>query len=563
MIVLPVAFYTQLGHGYNLCSQACIAMQAATLTNHKPAHAKAVALQTGTDHGEPVGFADLIRMGAHYGVKLTYYSKADIAWVRRMIDERRPPILLVDYRQFSQRPNKAYIAAHFLLAVGYNETSFILNDPLQTAGHFIVPMSEFEKALNTPSQISGSTNRPNQAVYPSELTVAMTTITGANLDLYHPLNPTADTFVQSGLKAARLEYNVSRAKQFEGIPHGNTDRTAASRFYKPYVTTLRAGGVRVFGCLTHVTFGEGEQHGFVWPVVRENDNEMRRFINMHVSFCEPIIAEYIGLIDDWLIGNENDAKPADARASVSLKSTQYGAWARELSAMIRRVNPRARVWVGEFVGGAGDAIAYLKASGLQPSEYDGISLHPYDMSSLKSYLAAWKQFTKKPLAITEFGPLGSPAEQATWNTDQIFNMIESYTKTAMNAGVEVLAKYSWANTMDNGYGIVDASNQLRRDSRNRTLLDILIQPMITPPIQPPQAVDSPIRLMNIGSGGIRIRESAGLSGKIVGVLHDGQAVEPQLETLQADGYRWRRFIAGGVNGFVAVEGNGIRLTLKP
>jgi predicted double-glycine peptidase len=556
------------------CGQTCCGMLIHAFTDKRPTVGQ-IATATKTDHNGFTNFVDLIRILAYYGVqaKMCAPKEATLEWHEAMLFQGRPTIALVAYDQLPSPVN--YKLAHFLVVVGFDEQHVYLNDPLQNIKAWRVTREEFRRAIDTPSRYSSTNpqalNPSNLALYPKAQ--LMTTITGANLDLTHNLNPSADAFVKSGLKAARIEMNVSGARAAEGIPHSNTDLNAFNRLYKPYITTLRAGGVRVFGCITHRTWGEGKGEGrdFVWyPTVYNNDNEARRFINGNVAYSEPIVREYIGLIDDWLLGNENDAKPEHARASIPLKPHQYGLWIKELSAMIRRVNPRARVWVGEFVtgtgvpGGSEGCIPYLQKSGLQPGEYYGISFHPYDMTNLKSYLAAWKRFTHKPLAITEFGPLGTPEEQATWNTDSIFRMIENYVSTAVGAGVEALIKYSWANTMDNGYGIVDASGRVRRDSKNRTLFDILKAPMLEKPTQPETTpVNTPIKLASVPKGGIRIRSGAGLKYTILGTLKDDQPVEPKPETVMADGYRWRRFIVGGLDGYIAVEGNGISLTLKP
>lgn len=584
MPVLPVAFYTQLGYGYNLCSQACIAMATATLTAHKPASAKAVAVATGTNHGEPIGFTDLIRMGAHYGVKLTYYGKADLAWARRMIDERRPPILLIDYRQLSTRPNKSYTAAHFVVAIGYNETSFILHDPLQTAGHFIVPAADLEKALNTPSQISGYTNRPNQAVYPSELTVPMTIsldfTTGFNLDFTgfgFPGGPDRlSIFKDTG--AVRIPLDIS-------MDTGNEDVELALDRIQPYLDKFAVNGLTPVFVNGHELWGEGKNFDWermrdiTWPnYVSEWQRWEDGFIEANRRVLESLVRRYRGK-KYFQMGNQSDAFVSD---SVYIPPKIYGRIYRRWHALVLSF-PDCIPMTAGFSSGAGIAIEYLLLAGITTIPDVIVCVHPYEKrpagyaglingDSLEAYFAMLRsRFPSVQFCVTEFAGI-----RGALPFDDLARFHDAFWKTTAALKIPAIAypgirgMHGCEGPTENGMVIAGSQGQTiigiaQKHEAGQTVPDV--------PTEPPMPAAAPYKLRNVGSSGVRLRTKPGLTQEQLGVLYDGQTVWPMAEVVtitESDPrtgrivtYRWRHFMTGGRDGYIAVAGNGLSITLEP
>lgn len=107
--------------------------------------------------------AQIIAALKHYGVSARYESNATWEWYKRTLDEGRIVFALVDYDQFSDNPLR-YIYAHWMTVLSYDATHVTAHDPLRRTGPTRLPIAEFIRAINTPSQYVGGFNRPNQAI---------------------------------------------------------------------------------------------------------------------------------------------------------------------------------------------------------------------------------------------------------------------------------------------------------------------------------------------------------------------------------------------------------------
>lgn len=115
----------------NDCGIACVAMLA-------QANGQAVTVDdmVTTDPGDPIipdsdaliSVETIRQLCGAYGMEAKRETALDAEDVRVLIDQRRPPILLVDYGKLPERW-KSGAFGHFVLAVGYNEDAIIIHDP--------------------------------------------------------------------------------------------------------------------------------------------------------------------------------------------------------------------------------------------------------------------------------------------------------------------------------------------------------------------------------------------------------------------------------------------------
>ncbi len=119
----------------NDCGPACLAMLLNALGIS--ATTDAVFHRSGARSDGYISMAQLMRVGDSYAAPLEFRKGCGLAQLRAWLDLARPLIALVHYGAFSalqpgvstQNPFKG---PHFVLAVGYDEQSVVVHDPLWT-----------------------------------------------------------------------------------------------------------------------------------------------------------------------------------------------------------------------------------------------------------------------------------------------------------------------------------------------------------------------------------------------------------------------------------------------
>ncbi len=291
-------------------------------------------------------------------------------------------------------------------------------------------------------------------------TLAVKNFNGINLDLLNRLG--APNPARLGeMTYVRLPYNVSMGQ-------GNQDLNAAYDKYAPYIDALLNADKKIILVYTHQTYGEGA--GFVWPQM--TSDRWRELSARYSDFVRQIAQRFRGRISVHQIWNEQDAPP-NAAASVRMPAADYaGILSRAIEA-IRTVDATTPIITGGHTGGPGNGANYAKNTlnamrgDLRP---DGIAVHPYgrgpDPSSkyaifghIDETVAAYSAILpNRPLWFTEWGVLNARSEPASdinaYATDFL-----NYVRLNHGGKVAAALWYAWADTMDNGYGLVNTSDQ--------------------------------------------------------------------------------------------------------
>jgi murein DD-endopeptidase MepM/ murein hydrolase activator NlpD len=288
---------------------------------------------------------------------------------------------------------------------------------------------------------------------------------GVNLDARHPLGtPSPDRLGKMGW--VRLGYNVSNNA-------GSEDISAAFNRYAPLAEQYQQAGYKVIFATSHQTYGEGKND--FWPWQDMTDEKWRLLADRKADMMARIAQQYAGrgLVDVWQIWNEQDAH-IGAQASAPMSVGNYAYLLRKNIQAIKASDNDVTIITGGHTGGPGRGSDYARATlnamrGVLP---DGIAFHPYGRSpnpgvpygifghideSVQAYGAL---LPDKPLWITEWGVLDrgndNPADIARYALDFI-----SYLKGRYPGRIATMIWYAWAQTMHNGYGLVDAQSRPR------------------------------------------------------------------------------------------------------
>lgn len=361
-----------------------------------------------------------------------------------------------------------------------------------------------------------------------------------NLDLLHPLGHPAPERL-AGLPGVRLLYNVSHGA-------GSLDLNAAFHMYNPYLQALKQQNLNIVVVLNHQTYGEGR--GFEWNQM--NEARWYQFINEFSQFVESIARQYAGRGLVYEVWNEQDA-PAGAVASVPVPATIYGTMYRSIKAAIQQHDTSAKIITGGFVTGAGEATAYFRKAGIT-AVCQGIAVHPYGQGArnnphfkpfgnIEDYLTIWRNETALPLWITEFGVLGQPGAPL----NQVIDYARDYIHAVKSRAVCCLW-YAWADTMHDGYGVVNSSGQIKLDAQGRSLLNALRGNVVPPPPQPPvPPTDEPgLQAYVTGANVVNARALPTTSAAKIGEVRTGLAINSILEVRYIAPYTWLK--VNGVMG---------------
>lgn len=289
-------------------------------------------------------------------------------------------------------------------------------------------------------------------------------IVGVNLDQLHPLG-TPDPSQLGDIGWVRFGYNVSNNS-------GSTDLQAAYDRYAPLAERYVKAGYHLIFTTSHQTYGEGRDE--YWPWTSMDDPKWAHLIPRFAEMMEKIAEQWAGtgLVHAWQVWNEQDA-PKEAVASVPMRPHNYAHMLRESILAIRAHDSAVQILTGGHTGGPGigaqfarDTLRQLPA-GIRP---DGIAFHPYGRGvdelyapfghideSIREY---GKLVPDKPLWITEWGILDRPNDDPAQVARYALNMIK-HLQSRYPGKVAALVWYAWAESMHNGYGIVDEQGQPR------------------------------------------------------------------------------------------------------
>lgn len=299
-------------------------------------------------------------------------------------------------------------------------------------------------------------------------------ILGMNLDIYHELGHPAPEELK-GIGWLRLKFNVSlNPDKPQGDPsrYGNQDIDAAYRRYEPFIDLYTNAGFKILMVFTHQLYGEGA--GFDWKVM--DSTRWQQLTATYADYARQVAQRFAGTgkIAAYQIWNEQDTDPGDARASVPMPAKDYAHLLTETIKAIRTVDPDTPIITGGHTTGpdkgseyAAKTLAYMPAD-VRP---DGIAVHPYGRGVRGNRYSNWgpldetiarysKVLPGAPLWITEWGVLDHQnyPELAPEIADYVQGFCDILTKVYPGK-VATAIWYAWADSMDNGYGLVDTSGR--------------------------------------------------------------------------------------------------------
>lgn len=298
-------------------------------------------------------------------------------------------------------------------------------------------------------------------------------VPGMNLDIDHPRGRPNPTQMRN-LGWVRLVYNVSLNPNFpegDARRYGNVDLNFTFNRYLPFLQALRDAGLNIILVLTHQTFGEGQ--GYNWEQM--TSSRWRSFTGRFADIMRQVAGQFRGrnLIYTYQIWNEQDTNPANIRSAVPMPPQDYAYLLGETIQAMRQGDPTARIITGGHVSGAAAGPVYARTTLNNLPSYlypNGIAFHPYGkgplgspftiFGSLDDSIRAWSSILPdKPLWITEWGVLDQQ------NNDGLAPQVAQYAQGFLDIATEnfpgIVAAacwYAWADGMDNGFGLVNESN---------------------------------------------------------------------------------------------------------
>lgn len=297
-------------------------------------------------------------------------------------------------------------------------------------------------------------------------------MTGVNLDILHGLGKPGPERMK-GLGWVRFAYAVS-------MNRGSTDLDAAYNLYAPFIERYSKAGLKVILVLTHQTYGEGA--GYVWPNM--DTGKWRELTGRFADFARRIAARFVGKdqIAAYQIWNEQDTPMNVAAAAVPMTPTDYGYLLAETIKAIRAVDTKTSIITGGHVGGPFLGANYARATlSVMPSSIrpDAIACHSYGrgpvgnkyspFGSIDEDVEAYgKVMPGAPVWITEWGVLDRPNDPPNEVADYAVGFVNRL-KTLYSGKVVCAVWYGWADTMHNGFGLVNRSDQPKQPFYDRFL----------------------------------------------------------------------------------------------
>lgn len=292
---------------------------------------------------------------------------------------------------------------------------------------------------------------------------------GMNLDIFHPQGQ-PDPALMQGIGWVRLKFNVSFNP--DNRTYGNRDIEAAYRRYRPVMERYAQAGMKILMVFTHQLYGEGA--GFNWTQM--DSGRWRQLVPTYAEFARQVAARFSGsgLVHCYQIWNEQDTRPEHARAAVPVPANDYGYMLTETIRAIRQADQTTPIITGGHTTGPGPGSAYARATlNAMPPDIrpDGIAFHPYGRGVKGHRFSNWGPLSEeieaygsvlpgRPLWITEWGVLDHQGRA------DVIPDVSDYASGFMNilkkdypGRVAAAIWYAWADSMDNGFGLVDASGK--------------------------------------------------------------------------------------------------------
>lgn len=289
---------------------------------------------------------------------------------------------------------------------------------------------------------------------------------GVNCDAFHPVGvPAANQLGKIGW--VRFGYNVSAFT-------GSEDIQAAYNRYAPLADRYVRAGYKVIFTTSHQTYGEGKNEFFPWETM--NDAKWNILIDRFADMMGRISQQWAGkgLVHCWQVWNEQDSLPGSP-AAIGMSAPVYGQMLTKVTRAIRAADRDVLVITGGHTGGPTRGGQFARDSiNATPADArpDGIAFHPYGRSpqpgepygifghiddDVQAYL---RVMPDKPVWITEWGVLDRPGDSPADVANYAISFIH-YIKNRYQDRVAALIWYAWAESMHNGYGIVDAQGRPR------------------------------------------------------------------------------------------------------
>lgn len=295
-------------------------------------------------------------------------------------------------------------------------------------------------------------------------------LAGINLDINHPLG-IPNPLPLKNLGWVRMTYNLSYNPS--NGTHGNTDIAATYNRYRPVLKQYADNGNKIVLVLTHQFYGEGA--GYVWEQM--NTAQWQTLTARYADLARQVAAQYAGqnIVYAYQIWNEQDTLPGNGRAAVPIPAGDYAYLLSQTISAIRSVDGKAKIITGGHISGNALGVNYAKATlNAMPASIrpDGIAFHPYGVGPkgspfnlfgiIDDAVRAWSLVMPgAPLWITEWGVLDHQGNDAI--AGQVSEHATAFLNTLNNAefkgAVTGALWYAWADSMDNGYGLVNAANQ--------------------------------------------------------------------------------------------------------
>ncbi|MBC7810035.1 MAG: hypothetical protein H7175_02755, partial [Burkholderiales bacterium] len=261
--------------------------------------------------------------------------------------------------------------------------------------------------------------------------------------------------------------------------YGNTDIDAAINRYMPFIDQYAAAGHRIMLAFTHQTYGEGRDEFYPWS--SQTSDKWRQLTTRYSEFIHRAAERFKGKVQAYQIWNEQDTgwnrpdiRAQDIVAAVPLKPEDYAIVLAGGIQAVRSADSTAAVITGGHVGGPGRGPQYARItlqnlpSGLRP---DGIACHPYGRGAqgskrdfmhfglideeIDGYMGIAPDI---PVWITEWGVLGPGHEPPPASPEDIADYAARFVqvlKTKYGGKVAAAIWFAWADTMHNGYGLID------------------------------------------------------------------------------------------------------------
>lgn len=122
-------------------------------------------------HDNGLTSAQVSALAARHGLALAVRNDLHLPAIAAEIDSGKPLIMLINYGCIEGRLNVADRFGHFVVVVGYDDTSILINDPdwygvrAAEGERFAVPRAQFARAIQTaPAPYQGLVITSNWAV---------------------------------------------------------------------------------------------------------------------------------------------------------------------------------------------------------------------------------------------------------------------------------------------------------------------------------------------------------------------------------------------------------------